>query len=697
MKKFTFLVIFISSFTISFSQTAWFWQNPLPQGSTTSEVKILPTGTAYATQGYTLQRTTNYGLNWNVIYVFPDYMRTISFINDNTGWAAGNYGKLLMTTNGGFSWTDKSLAESFNIFDVYFKNNASGLCVTEHGKVFLTTNAGSVWTKTNLVDKKLYAISFVNSNTGYIAGDTGAFYATTDGGLNWQSRIYDMSLCFSKLQFLDASTGYAATSQYGKIWKTTNGGFNWTTSISTPTSPEAINFINANTGFYKNYRYLFKTTDGSATWNLNYTFDVYNGMVGSSVNFWDANLGIATGKEGLIIRTTNAGLNWNYVTAYAVKKDLRSVRCVGNYAYAVGDSGCIARSTNNGDIWLPVSGMPSNVFFKSVSGYGNNVVAVGTGSTVAFSSNAGVNWSVSTLSPGYRNLNRVQFLDGTTAFIAGDSSKIFKSTNGGANWSFVGSSDTCNYLGLCFINAQTGFVSSVKGKVRKTTNGGISWTESYPYGASSVYSFYGIWFANENTGYVCGHNGTFAVTTNSGANWTNWSITYKDLYDISGVSPEQVFATGTTTLKYSNGEFTTLPKIYDWYYFGIHFINANTGTAVGLRGAIVKTTNGGSIFVGKESEIVPANMYLAGNYPNPFNPYTVIKFGINSSAVLNSEPVRLLVYDMLGRKVRTLVNETLSPGSYEVTFDASGLPSGVYFCTLIRGNQRLSNRIVLLK
>jgi hypothetical protein len=71
---------------------------------------------------------------------------------------------------------------------------------------------------------------------------------------------------------------------------------------------------------------------------------------------------------------------------------------------------------------------------------------------------------------------------------------------------------------------------------------------------------------------------------------------------------------------------------------------------------------------------------LAQNYPNPFNPITTIRF-----AVAGSGFVTLKVFDMLGQEVATLVNELKMPGSYIVQWDASTMPSGIYFYRLTAG------------
>ncbi len=83
---------------------------------------------------------------------------------------------------------------------------------------------------------------------------------------------------------------------------------------------------------------------------------------------------------------------------------------------------------------------------------------------------------------------------------------------------------------------------------------------------------------------------------------------------------------------------------------------------------------------------------LFQNYPNPFNPTTLIKFEVPSTRF-----VSLKVYDVLGRLVKTLVDEVKRPGIYDVTFDGSALPSGVYFCRLQAEDTFITRKLVLVK
>jgi hypothetical protein len=88
----------------------------------------------------------------------------------------------------------------------------------------------------------------------------------------------------------------------------------------------------------------------------------------------------------------------------------------------------------------------------------------------------------------------------------------------------------------------------------------------------------------------------------------------------------------------------------------------------------------------------PEDYELYQNYPNPFNPTTTIRFTIP-----HRSNVTLKVYDMLGKEIATLVDEEKNPGSYEVKFDASNLPSGVYFYKIKAGEFTQTKKMILMK
>ena len=117
-----------------------------------------------------------------------------------------------------------------------------------------------------------------------------------------------------------------------------------------------------------------------------------------------------------------------------------------------------------------------------------------------------------------------------------------------------------------------------------------------------------------------------------------------------------------------------------------------TGSAVGVNTKLLFTSSGGSTFAGVTGTEFPDKYILHQNYPNPFNSSTVIEFEIPKRT-----EIKLSVYDMLGREVKTLVNEIKSPGKYIVSFDASSLSSGVYFYKISAGEFSDVKRMVLIK
>jgi hypothetical protein len=89
---------------------------------------------------------------------------------------------------------------------------------------------------------------------------------------------------------------------------------------------------------------------------------------------------------------------------------------------------------------------------------------------------------------------------------------------------------------------------------------------------------------------------------------------------------------------------------------------------------------------------VPEEVFLGHNYPNPFNPETTIPFGIDQD--MN---VSLVIYDVLGRKITTLIDQRLTAGRYSQSFKANHLASGVYFYRLITDKKVVVRKLTLIK
>ncbi len=115
---------------------------------------------------------------------------------------------------------------------------------------------------------------------------------------------------------------------------------------------------------------------------------------------------------------------------------------------------------------------------------------------------------------------------------------------------------------------------------------------------------------------------------------------------------------------------------------------AAIGVGKSTAGSLTSKTTG----VNELNRIVPATFGLMQNYPNPFNPTTTISYALPEAAEVNLE-----VFDILGRRVATLVNGNMPAGLYNLTFDAKGLNSGIYIYRLRAGSYIESRKLTLLK
>lgn len=113
---------------------------------------------------------------------------------------------------------------------------------------------------------------------------------------------------------------------------------------------------------------------------------------------------------------------------------------------------------------------------------------------------------------------------------------------------------------------------------------------------------------------------------------------------------------------------------------------------VRLNGAIIRGVSIGTLGVELHENGIPERTTLQQNYPNPFNPSTKIEFALPTSG-----HAKLVVYDVLGREVATLVNEHLLAGNHEATFATEGLTSGVYFYVLQVAGTTITRKMLLMK
>jgi photosystem II stability/assembly factor-like uncharacterized protein len=167
-------------------------------------------------------------------------LTNLSFVNNSTGWASGDSGTIIKTTDGGNNWQIQNSTVSFFIMDLFFLNENRGWALTVkdvfpfNSIILKTTNGGNRWIAENFQDSTalMRTIFFFDTLHGFIGGSYIA--ETTDGGNTWAKSEIDSSLLSSypvyKFKFYSEEFGYAcggAKDFAGVIWRTTNYGQNW--------------------------------------------------------------------------------------------------------------------------------------------------------------------------------------------------------------------------------------------------------------------------------------------------------------------------------------------------------------------------------------------------------------------------------------------------------------------------------------
>jgi len=397
-------------------------------------------------------------------------------------------------------------------------------------------------------------------------------------------------------------------------------------------------------------------------WVSQYTFSPAQSL--QAIRFYDANTGYTTapvygGSMLEIHKTTNGGATWTDQNAGYTGERFMAIWIVHpDTVYISGNDGHILKTVNGGNNWVTLnSGDTAQLwglqFVNSFTGY-----AAGAYGHILKTTDAGATW-VQQVS-GVQNLfSCVCFRNENTGYISG-SVIIEKTTNAGASWnpltiSLVNFEDVNQ---LQFIDDQTGYGVTSAYRFIKTTNAGTSWTANVIGPSQTLMAEY---FLDANTGYACGWNGTILRTTDAGSTWSQQTSPVTDILT------------------------------------GVWFTTANTGYIATWFGHVLHTTNGGVTFVEPISGSVPQSYSLKQNYPNPFNPATNIEFDVPQDVKQISSNVKLVVYDIIGNEVTTLVNDKLNPGSYRVSWNAANYSSGIYLYKLTAGDYRETKRMILVK
>lgn len=385
--------------------SGWQWGNPLPQGNT---------------------------------------LRAASFAG-TTGYAVGDFGTLLKTTDGGATWSGLPVGTFAGLTIVQAVDArtvfAGGGCVarrsTDGGETFEAVAFTPVESSCRA---NLLGLSFLSPQLGFLLLDDGSVFTTDDGGTQFAQRT--------------ALPGTAAA----------GGG----------TAPAAIAFTSPNTGVAatRDGR-IFRTTDAGVSW----TVAAESGRAVSELWFADAEHGFAVGAGGLFLRTLDGGRSWEARDLAAGALDYRSIRCTGPQLCLLSTAGGaqLVRTADAGETPGTVITPASDPIFAAAFASPTRVSAVGAAGATVLSDDAGATFAKvgGRLSGSYSSV-RASAVRGT-AFATGAVGALARTTDGGRSWT-RGSVPTAGALiDVAFPTRTTGYALDDDGGLFRTGNGGTSW------------------------------------------------------------------------------------------------------------------------------------------------------------------------------------------------------------------------------
>ena len=739
MKKNLFAIGILFMFSSSlFSEEDWYWQYPKPQGNTLNDIHILDENTAIAVGELgTIIQTTDGGNTWDVQHhaggtSLPLY--GVCFVDENIGWAAGgtwwtDQRVLLKTEDGGKTWnTVEPDVEGYTLpfQDVYFVSSDTGFVFGEDGLILRTTDGGNTWTS-QIIGFELHRLNsacFSSKETGWLVGYGyygNTIFKTTDCGLTWEQQMIEPIVYDQRdVQFIDDSTGFIV-GQTGTFLKTHDGGQTWEYQNLSERYQKweyayfySLHFVNADTGRIAGgdyYGYILKTTDGGKNWveeKRNEEGPFYK------IRFSDPKNGWAIGRYGVIYETADGGENW--ISQREEQYQFNSIYFVdGNTGWAVGDKGIILHTDDGGLYWYEQNHNDS-LSFSSVYAIDNqNVFAVGAvikgnwpsytrNGVILQTTNSGKTWAMQTFDT-LTEFSAIVFINDSTGWITVTNGTLLKTTNKGDAWKQVVSGLGTILDNIQFIDENTGWISFYTGKsLLKTIDGGKNWVKQFIDSSLSMYSFH---FVNDNKGWAAGsYSGKSNIfKTTDGDNWITSGTPpishYSSVYfinenigwvvggfRISEQSKSTIIKTADSGNTWHEQKSPSTNELSD-----IYFLKENIGWVVG--DGIFKTTTGGSSAVDVMPEVqssLPVNISLSNNYPNPFNGETIIKYSIGKQTF-----VTLTIFDLLGRKIETLINKFQPAGTYEIVWNARALPSAVYVCRLQAEATCKTQKLILIK
>jgi len=621
----------------------------------------------------------------------------VHFVDAQRGWITGGWQDgssylVLRTTNGGVTWENRSFGSTaYSCEDIFFFDALNGWIVGQdnqiHPHIHHTTDGGLSWTRqqTPATTGSPGSVDFVSANEGWVSTSSlyevppGAVLHTTDAGTTWTVQFYtnlpyNYCLDARDRQNVAVASVQILTPVSEQVFVTHDGGQNW--GDSTPpvvAYTHAIQYVGTDVWFSCDYGQVLRSRDEGVTWDWDYRAPFWKSIAWSDDQTGWIVAGSSVGTDGYCYRTTDGGSTWGRDRKAPGGSQVTFADAATGWMLWEGSAASVWRTTDSGASWsrhwIGGAWIDGIVFASAMRGW-----AHGANGTMRATTDGGLTWSSQSLGTT-RYVDAAFFLNENEGWCgggyAGANGFVRHTTNGGTTWMTQNPATSDHITSIFFLDPLTGWALCYGGRVQRTTNGGANWTVA---GQVAPYYTYKILMADALNGWLAAGNtfggqigedgrGFIYHTTNGGTTWVEDWVSE----DIMG-------------------------HIYD---MGLYYGPDDSPTAVGHHMALLRRYDPAAV---DEEGRVGEDTHLSWSIaPNPMQPGS----GARIEVVFPSGgPISLVLYDVAGREVETLLGGNRGPGAHLFTWNGTGrdgrpLRDGVYFGRLTVGVQEETRRIVI--
>ena len=622
-------------------------------------VKSNNAGLLFAGTFRSIYKSTDQGLNWSLSnngLPSLNYVEDITFDNAGNIYIAYSISGIYKSTNNGDSWfaVNNGIGPNPYIQFIEYTSNNILIAIDYYAGIYRSTNFGTSWSLSNtgyMINAGPSSIASSPSGNIYISTAGNGVYSSSDNGNTWTLITGDLSYSYAYSINVN-SAGHIFLATFIYLFKTTNGGVNWVdispTSVNTGIySVDIDNNDNLWVGTY--YNGIAKSTDGGSNWTF-YENGISSTIIKSLVNDSAGNLFAAVEGKGLYKSTNNAN-SWSKIN---ISNELYSENIL--CAALIPSGGLLVNASTEGiyvsndyTTWIPFqTGLPTTLIFR-LAASSNYYFAGSMNGKLYRSPRTSAAWIDITDTLNINYVYDIKVRNPNEVFVA-TSSGVYKSTNNGDSWINVNNGIPITFYFSLAIHPNGDIFAGGINNVYRSTNGGNSWSASSTNvsGLSLIVHPNGSIFA-----------GSFSSVYRSNDLGNTWNLVGPGMQNIDVNS----LAFGSSDILFAGTDG-----------YGIY------------RTSLPITS------IESDQLTLINDFDLKQNYPNPFNPSTNIKYQLAKGSY-----VSLKVYDLLGNEVAVLVNEFKPAGSYEVSFDAVNLSSGIYIYTLNTESSSLSKKMILLR